>query len=623
MGDLYVATRTNTGWVTKYIGLPANEAMRSAGPPNDVVADYAETAPASVRTDASMNEFFAWNGGYGSEGYGWEWVGPEPPFDFTPHVFSADGSSLGEMREVGAYSLQHSGIFGQSGDFSHYVFQVGEAPALSLIDDNRMTKTAAVVSKTPSGAPIPIEPGDSSPNPESLRVPAVSTDGSHVLIAARSGPGGCGPLLCPLAPSHLYMRVNDAITFDISGEGHSVEYVGMTPDGTKVYFTTSERLTSEDKDTSVDLYMWSQAAAEAGEPLTLVSKGIGGTGNTDACETHWTVKCDIKPYTNSAYSQYRAYGSLMGNGLSDNSIAANNGDIYFFSPEQLAGGKGANGEENLYDYRNGRVQYVTTLNPAPFCVHEERNDYCSDGPVVRMQVSPNDTHMAFLTASQIGTYNNAEHTEMYSYDPATERVKCVSCLPSGEPPTTDVSASSNGLFMTDDGRIFFSTGDRLVPQDTDGLRDTYEYSEGHAQLISSGTSSLDRAGKVEIVIGIDHELFTAGLVGVSRDGTNVYFSTYDRLIEQDHNGRQLRFYDARSGGGFPFEAPPPPCEAADECHGEGSSPEPAFSNGTGADLGAGGDVRSHPLRRGHRRRHHRARRHGRTHRGSPRRAGGR
>ena len=42
--------------------------------------------------------------------------------------------------------------------------------------------------------------------------------------------------------------------------------------------------------------------------------------------------------------------------------------------------------------------------------------------------------------------------------------------------------------MTNDGRTFFSTLDPLVPRDTDKLRDIYEYVEGRAQLISSGTS---------------------------------------------------------------------------------------------------------------------------------------
>ena len=54
------------------------------------------------------------------------------------------------------------------------------------------------------------------------------------------------------------MRVNDAVTYDVS-QGHDVKFVGMTNDGSKVYFTSEEQLTSSDTDSSTDLYMWSEA----------------------------------------------------------------------------------------------------------------------------------------------------------------------------------------------------------------------------------------------------------------------------------------------------------------------------------------------------------------------------
>ena len=139
-----------------------------------------------------------------------------------------------------------------------------------------------------------------------------------------------------------------------------------------------------------------------------------------------------------------------------------------------------------------------------------------------------------------------------------------------QPPTTNVYASSNGLFMTNDGRTFFSTGDPLVPQDTDGLRDVYEYVEGHAQLISSGTSTKEEGGSL-----FSEAQNFSGLAwwASAPKGTNVYFSTYDTLVGQDQNVDELKFYDARTDGGFPYTAPPAPCEAADECHGPGSSSE--------------------------------------------------
>ncbi len=44
-----------------------------------------------------------------------------------------------------------------------------------------------------------------------------------------------------MQPSRLYMRVDDAVTYDVS-QGHDVNYVGMTADGSK-------RLSSPPKNT--------------------------------------------------------------------------------------------------------------------------------------------------------------------------------------------------------------------------------------------------------------------------------------------------------------------------------------------------------------------------------------
>ena len=53
-----------------------------------------------------------------------------------------------------------------------------------------------------------------------------------------------------------------------------------------------------------------------------------------------------------------------------------------------------------------------------------------------------------------------------------------------------------GLFpnrhvLTDAGQVFFETNEALVPSDTNGQLDVYEYEGGGAHLISSGTSSFE------------------------------------------------------------------------------------------------------------------------------------
>ena len=167
-------------------------------------------------------------------------------------------------------------------------------------------------------------------------------------------------------------------------------------------------------------------------------------------------------------------------------------------------------------------------------------------------------------------------------------------IPTGDPPAGDALAASNGLFMSDDGRTFFSTKAALVPFDTNGKVDVYEYTEGRPQLISSGTASTDTWGGGLLI----YPAMTVGLEGVSADGVDVYFSTFDTLVPQDHNGEFIKFYDARTGGGFPFQAPPPPCKAADECHGVGSVGPASPQVGTGAQLGKTGNVRSTKCKKG-------------------------
>jgi hypothetical protein len=196
---------------------------------------------------------------------------------------------------------------------------------------------------------------------------------------------------------------------------------------------------------------------------------------------------------------------------------------------------------------------------------------------------------------------------MFEFDVERDTLTCVSCMRDGTPPTNDVLASAGGLFMSDDGRTFFTTSDPLVPADTDRIFDVYEYVEGRPQLISAGNGDSDVFSG-----GFFYPSQRTGLEAVSHDGTDVYFSTFDTLVPQDRNGSFVKFYDARTGGGFPLSAGLLPCKAADECHGPGSvSPvDPQVS--TDADLGSAGVVQQqghakHKQKKRHRRRRHHGR----------------
>ena len=128
------------------------------------------------------------------------------------------------------------------------------------------------------------------------------------------------------------------------------------------------------------------------------------------------------------------------------------------------------------------------------------------------------------------------------------------------------------------------------------------------ELISTGSSEAD-----------------SGIVTASADGDNAFFFTRQTLVHQDLNGNAVKIYDARTEGGFPFNPPPDPCKASDECHGPGTqaAPDPVINTVTGpGNLNPPAKVNQHCRRgsvkkngrcvKGHRRKHHRhtTRRHG-------------
>jgi hypothetical protein len=451
-------------------------------------------------------------------------------------------------------------------DFSNIAFSSGPpafvpgaqtAPPGTAYDNNRETNQIRVISLTPQGQPIAQDPAGPMSPTEYIKFPALSKDGSHILMSTEAAEGNV----------HLYMRVGDSVSYDVSagtdGLNHGVRYVGMTSNGSEVFFTSAERLTGDDHDTSVDLFVWH----EADDSVSRISTGSNGAGDNDSCTPsgEWISKCGVAPVVLNPISAGFGAGPIT-----DTMLGAENGEIYFYSPEQLDGVRGLYNKRNLYVYRNGHTEFVATFD-----------DNAGGDPISRIQVSPDDSHVAFVTTTKLTAYDNAGHAMMYTFTPATDVVRCVSCLPSGAPPQYDVEASQSGIFQSFDGRTFFATSDALVPQDSNGRRDVYEFVEGRPQLISSGVAGRD-AGF--------YGIFPAGLVGVSGNGQDVYFSTYDTLVSEDHNGPFLKFYDARTGGGFPSAPEAAPCAAADECHGAGSVAPEVSQVGSDVNLGKRGNM---------------------------------
>ncbi len=190
------------------------------------------------------------------------------------------------------------------------------------------------------------------------------------------------------------------------------------------------------------------------------------------------------------------------------------------------------------------------------------------------QVTPDGRFAAFTSTLPLPPstkYDNAGHSEIYRYDATTEELNCASCDPTGVKPSFGSTLASNGLSLTDDGRVFFTTAEPLVARDLDEKADVYEWEPagtGNCQESSQGFSKA--SGTCLELISTGTSPFDSGLLSVSANGTDVYFFTRDSLVPQDQNGSLTKIYDARELGGFLFIPQPPPCAASDECHGPGS-----------------------------------------------------
>ena len=144
---------------------------------------------------------------------------------------------------------------------------------------------------------------------------------------------------------------------------------------------------------------------------------------------------------------------------------------------------------------------------------------------------------------------------------------CASCNPTGVRPIgpSSIDPIEAGLLcggntylsrsLSDDGsRLFFDSSDAITPRDNNTAQDVYEWENGNARLISTGTDN-------------DKSLF----VDASATGNDVFFVTRQQLVHQDGDGG-FDLYDARVNGGFPVPSSTAPC-SGDSCR-PGATPAP-------------------------------------------------
>ncbi len=570
--DPYVATRTPEGWSTEYVGLPA------AGIPS--------TAPFGsplLAADQDLDTFAFGGSGLcapcfstgietgiplhspGAEKPVQGMAGPEEPAPsaksdgYVAEPLSANGSHL---------------IFGST---SAFVEGANDNDGnVSIYDRDLKTGETHVVSKGPEGANLKCLQGSAachSPgDPDGIAELAISSDGSHILLAQKASADADNVYW------RLFMDVDDSeetIELIPKSAKKGVLFDGMTENGSTVFFSSEEHLTAEDTShTGADIFMWSQKGEEEGTPLSLIS-----TGDTASCDP---VSNSNGPHWNTVGSAENCGAVAIGGG---GGVASESGAIYFLSPETLEAGHGALNQPNLYLAAPGQSpRFIATLEPDnPLVldsVKESGARHTAD-----FQLTPSGAFAAFPSTLALAGHEEetAGHTVLYRYDASTETLACLSCTLTGLPSEGDSSLASDGLSLTDDGRVFFNSDAPLVATDTDERADVYQWEpEGAGNCIVKSPSYSNATKSCLALISAGTSAFDSGLLSTDASGKDAYFFTRDSLVPQDENGPTVKVYDAREGGGFPYSPPRADCKASDECHGAASPPPPPIEAGSEA-----------------------------------------
>ncbi len=438
---------------------------------------------------------------------------------------------------------------------------------------------------------------------------ALSSDGSRVFFQAGNEKNG----------ENVYMRntvTDETVAVSVPAPGvaqpvsDQAEFQAASTDGSHVFFTSDEPLTSSSR-------------------LAQVPVGENGSPDLYVYDTGTGLLADLS-VDPRAGEDADVQGAIVG-------TSENGSVVYFVATGKLAEGAQA-GKDNLYvASETGSVWSAPRL--VAVLSSEDANDWRGAGGLEAMssRLAPNGRYLTFMSDQPLTGYDNRDATsgqpdeEVFVYDEAAGRLTCVSCNSTGARPqgvfepngnsgairlsderhlwperwvaanipgwTPVETALGRGIYYSsrvifDNGRMFFDSADALVPQDTNGQEDVYEYEPqgagscvragGCVALISSGTSGEESAF-----------LDASGRGPGGEEGEDVFFLTASRLAPQDVDS-SLDVYDAHEcSEAAPCLAPPvssPPCTTSDSCK-AAPAPQPAiFGAPSSATFSGAGNV---------------------------------
>jgi hypothetical protein len=359
----------------------------------------------------------------------------------------------------------------------------------------------------------------------------------------------------------------------IKGNGaFGASFEGASADGTRVFFSTDEKLVAGDTDGAFDVY------ERSGGSTKRVSAGqINGNGAFDAAfkgasadgtrvffiTTEPLVAGDTDAsndvYQRSGGTTKRvSAGQINGNGAIPAFFAGASADgtrVFFVTNEQLVAAD-TDASQDVYERSAGTTTKISPGNgafPAFF------NGASADG-----------TRVFFQTAEQLVSGDTDASTDLYqrSAGGTTNRVSAGQINGNGAFDTTFDAASTDGT------RVFFDTREKLVPADTDASTDLYERSGGTTKRVSAGqingnsavsalfddasadgtrvffetseklvaadtdafTDIYERSGGTTSRVSAGNGAFNAGFEGATSDGSALFFETEEKVIANDEDG---------------------------------------------------------------------------------------
>lgn len=365
--------------------------------------------------------------------------------------------------------------------------------------------------------------------------------------AAYTGSSADGSTVAFVIGKTLYVRRNDVKTYEI---GTGVELSGIDSTGGRVFYVKDGDLMAFDiPDEAVTKF------TDSGD-ATVVNVSTDGT-------TAYFLSPSILPV------DANSYGALPQPGA-QNLYASREGELRFVG---TVTDQDAEGNEVAGIYRFGGLGLWTySFDPVVLA---------GEGPLDTSRTTPDGNVLVFEARAPLTGYDADGHPQVFRYDLRSGALQCVSCSPTGLPPTGYARLQTYNLYeqgqaltyknlvtnVTADGnRVFFESTEQLVVSDTDGLRDVYEWEQ-------NGVGSCDTPGGCVYLISSGASGRNNQLFAVSESGDDVFFITSDLLTPAFDADETPSIYDARVGGGFAPPAPP-----AGECLGESCQPAAVAPN---------------------------------------------